>query len=288
MPSETLRKIETLAAVGIGYLLRNSIDRKRLSPDGFAALADVALFREKWPAPGIRELKTAKVVFLANHDVEGFIERYSSICKPKVLIVGDGDRDWKSFEFPELAGVRRVFLQNSYIANDQKFRCLPIGIENRKYGRNGMPYNFLDFYIRRRKLQGVFFGPLGETHPIRQVISKLDLEHIRNLHRLRDRISSVEFALESSRWTHVLAPRGNGKDTHRFWETLYRGSIPVVESDEWSMNISSYGIPMETVSRWTSEEIQEIAERPKTLPVDPKLIPALWRDYWKKSIREAI
>ena len=131
-------------------------------------------------------------------------------------------------------------------------------------------------------------GPLNETHPIRKVISELDLRDIRNIYRLRMRISSVEFACESSRWTHVLAPRGNGKDTHRFWETLYRGSVPVVESDEWSMNISSYGIPMETVSRWTNDEIKKVAERPRTQPVDPKSIPALWRDYWKKSIKEVL
>jgi hypothetical protein len=288
MPFATFRKIETLAAVGIGYLFRHSIDRSRLSPDGFADLADVALFRDKWPTPDIKEIKAAKVVFLANHDVEGFIELYSSICKPKVLIVGDGDRDWRSFDFPKLSSLRRVFLQNSYIESDSKFRCLPIGIENRKYGRNGMPYNFLDFYIRRRKINGVFLGPLGETHPIRKLISELDLKHIRNVHKLSDRLSSLEFALESSKWTHVVAPRGNGKDTHRFWETLYRGSVPVVESDEWSMNISRYGIPMETVKRWTREEIQEIAESPKTQPVDPKSIPALWRDYWQESIREAL
>lgn len=30
----------------------------------------------------------------------------------------------------------------------------------------------------------------------------------------------------------VLCPRGNGRDTHRLWETLYLGSIPIVKNGE--------------------------------------------------------
>jgi hypothetical protein len=29
----------------------------------------------------------------------------------------------------------------------------------------------------------------------------------------------------------VVCPRGNGLDTHRLWETLYMGSIPIVKKD---------------------------------------------------------
>ena len=29
----------------------------------------------------------------------------------------------------------------------------------------------------------------------------------------------------------VLCPRGHGVDTHRLWETLYMGSIPIVQRD---------------------------------------------------------
>jgi hypothetical protein len=30
----------------------------------------------------------------------------------------------------------------------------------------------------------------------------------------------------------ILCPRGNGRDTHRLWETLYLGSIPIVKFGE--------------------------------------------------------
>lgn len=37
-----------------------------------------------------------------------------------------------------------------------------------------------------------------------------------------------EFLREIRRHKFVLCPRGNGVDTHRLWETLYMGSIPIV------------------------------------------------------------
>lgn len=280
------RQVETYASVPLGAIFSRTIDRHRLSPDGFAAMADLALFRKGWPPPKISRKLNPSVVFLANHDVETFIDSYLHVLRPKVLIVGDGDRDWRFFDFPELSFVKRVFLQNSFIPNDSRFRCLPIGIENRKYGRNGMPYNFVKFYSSRKKSSGIFLGPLGKTHPVRKNLSELDLSHIENLQRLEERISSIEFAYRSSHWSHVLAPRGNGKDTHRFWEALYRGSIPVVTDDEWSKNIASYGIPIETVSEWTTREIERIAASPRFRPRPPLTIPALWKRFWTDQIKE--
>lgn len=284
--SLTTRKLETVASVPLGIFFSKTIDRYRLSPNGFAALADLALFGEGWSKPKLLRKQKADVVFLANHAVEAFISDYSGFLRPKVLIVGDGDRDWSTFDFPELAYVRKVFIQNSSIPNDQRFKCLPIGIENRKYGRNGMPYNFLKFYTLREKSQGIFFGPLNKTHQVRENLVNLDLSKISNLERLRERISSIEYAARSSKWSHVLAPRGNGKDTHRFWETLYRGSIPVVTEDQWSRNISSYGIPLETVTDWTTGEIERVASSPKVMPRVPESIPALWKSFWIEQIRE--
>jgi len=41
----------------------------------------------------------------------------------------------------------------------------------------------------------------------------------------------TRFLREIRNHTFVLCPRGNGVDTHRLWETLYIGSIPIVKRD---------------------------------------------------------
>ena len=40
-----------------------------------------------------------------------------------------------------------------------------------------------------------------------------------------------EFLKDIRNHEFVLCPRGNGVDTHRLWETLYMGSIPIVKND---------------------------------------------------------
>ena len=42
-------------------------------------------------------------------------------------------------------------------------------------------------------------------------------------------VSQVDYVTAMASHRFVLCPRGNGIDTHRMWETLYVGSIPVVE-----------------------------------------------------------
>ena len=46
----------------------------------------------------------------------------------------------------------------------------------------------------------------------------------------------------------VLCPRGNGLDTHRLWETLYMGSIPIVKRDIGYNDFSD--LPICFIDQW--------------------------------------
>ena len=48
----------------------------------------------------------------------------------------------------------------------------------------------------------------------------------------------------------VLCPRGNGRDTHRLWETLYLGSIPIVKNGELPEQLLS-DFPVWIVNEWS-------------------------------------
>jgi hypothetical protein len=47
----------------------------------------------------------------------------------------------------------------------------------------------------------------------------------------------------------VLCPRGNGLDTHRLWETLYMGGIPVVLRGRSTVQLTA-GLPVVVVDDW--------------------------------------
>ena len=47
----------------------------------------------------------------------------------------------------------------------------------------------------------------------------------------------------------MICPPGNGKDTHRMWESLYFGAIPVVEDSVMNRYFSNF-FPVVLISDW--------------------------------------
>jgi hypothetical protein len=86
----------------------------------------------------------------------------------------------------------------------------------------------------------------------------------------------------------VVCPEGNGIDTHRIWECLYMGTIPLVEG-----NINRnfyYTLPMIGVESWEriTEEWCNLAYRDYTDLKDSWDFNYLTFDYWKNKILSSI
>lgn len=91
------------------------------------------------------------------------------------------------------------------------------------------------------------------------------------------------FLEEIRNHSFVLCPRGNGVDTHRLWETLYMGSIPIVRRDiahsDWT------DLPILFVNSW-NEVTEEFLRREE---IRIRNTEWNWRklhvQYWIESIR---
>jgi len=71
-----------------------------------------------------------------------------------------------------------------------------------------------------------------------------------------------KFLREIRNHTFVLCPRGNGVDTHRLWETLYIGSIPIVKRDIAMKDFED--LPICFIDTWdqvTSEFLENAKDR---------------------------
>ena len=99
---------------------------------------------------------------------------------------------------------------------------------------------------------------------------------------MKDYLQPKKMANISAEFKFVACPRGNGTDTHRFWETLYRGSIPVVKSSEWSKLIAELGIPVLQLKQWDFEEFIWAKSEFEFLHLNPADLPSLWLPYWKE------
>lgn len=83
----------------------------------------------------------------------------------------------------------------------------------------------------------------------------------------------------------VLCPEGNGIDTHRIWETLYMGGVPVVKRNPY-MNSLFDVLPVVQVDRWTDIGQIDFLEREwfrvQSMVWDKSL---LLQSYWSSLIQ---
>lgn len=279
------QRIKRLAGKARNY---NSNSSPYLSGDSFADLCDF-----QFQPPKLRRflartpIEQAKTLFCPSHLLEEFLSVFSDRISGHVLIVGNSDRDFKSFEFSLPSSIKKVFIQNLSLKSDL-LKVLPIGIENLRLNFNGRPENFDSKYVFRQKENRISIGPFARSHPERNFVNELKKYDRSKMEVNQDRLSPQQYAEISSGFKFIACPRGNGADTHRFWETLYRGSIPVIKSSEWSHNLKVLGLPFVEIEDWNEENLYRVLEYSQADLFNPHAIKALWIPFWKDQIQNLV
>ena len=275
------QRIKRLAGKARYY---NSNSSPYLSGDAFADLCDF-----NFQPPRFRrflqhtQIEQAKTLFCPSHLLEEFLSIYGDRIAGRVLIIGNSDRDFESFELPLPPSIKTVLIQNLGFKSDS-LRVLPIGIENRRLDFNGRPENFNVKYVFKEKVNRVLIGPFAQSHPERNFINEFKDYDADKLEINQERLSPHEYAEISSNFKFIACPRGNGIDTHRFWESLYRGSIPIVKVSDWSQNLTPLNLPFVEIDNWNKENLQDVVENSKIGSFNPIDIEALWIPFWKAII----
>ena len=267
-------------------LLRNFNSRPYLSGDLFQDNADYVhnptkfRYNRSW----FRDLKDAQVIFCPSADLQNFLLEFGNSIKAKVILSGNGDLDFVSVPTNIPSSVRHLFLQNSFVSDGKHISTLPIGIENIRYGVNGFPSDMkpIEGISKQDK---ILVGPFGLTHEDRiRAFNNFSVTN-KNLDLITERINPRDFSKLMQRYSFVAAVRGNGVDTHRLWESLYRGVTPILKVDSWSRSLSNYELPIEYVTDWDLPSVEKLlTHAPQRF--NSKNLPALWWPYWKKKIRD--
>lgn len=266
---------------------KNQTTAPRLSADAFRGICDVSFYCEGDDTYTTNALRDMRVVYCNSDHLEEFLAEDLPRFTPKVLLVGNSDRDFTDLDVPSIKGVKAVFLQNSTI-NGEPFHILPIGIENVSLAMSGRPKYFKNAYLKTPKTPNILVGPFGNTHIDRQILKELNQAHSEPVFFREDFMKPSLYAKLSSSFSYVACPRGNGLDTHRFWETLYRGGIPVVIESDWSRNISRLGVPLVSIPNWDLNLLRNIVKENNGSLVDPNFVKSLWLPYWIKRFNDLI
>lgn len=259
---------------------RGKTNSPYLSGDVFANLCDLTFPKHDINSTAIKQAQT---IFCQSDYFDELLTRFGDVITAHTIVLGNSDRDFYEFNYKVPASIRKIFLQNSHLT-EEKFEVLPIGLENLRFGRNGLVKYFPEDDYLKPKKNSILVGPFSPTHSERNELLKWEGINDSGLTYIDHYLTPKILSAISSSHRFVACPRGNGTDTHRFWETLYRGSIPVVKESLWSYSIKQLGIPLVELSEWSYEEFLYISQSNDYEMYNPISSPKLWSQYWEKII----
>ena len=301
-------------------------DRRHSFPfvtgDGFRSLSDIVVDTPGDVANACYRLTSehllarllrrdqAIVIFVANDGttLQALIDSQCvhDAIRPVVVVSHNGDADGISPTHPLFSHdkVRALFAQNCD-GRHEKMTCIPIGLENRRWPRHGMVPEILAGAMVGNlhglspadviSSDGAYIAAScftpgtypSERVPLAEMINDSDMAWIdRNC-----RHDAFHFYRKILASAAVIAPRGNGKDTHRAWESLYLGRVVVTLSS--SMDRLWDGLPVLLIRNWSDMSKATVQEGVQTM-LEPRRLkqlhentPKLFMDYWACLIGEA-
>jgi hypothetical protein len=268
------------------YIYRGKNSYPLLSQDSFRFIADSVIEnKEDITVENYKRISDSSVVYINSSYLEECLLNNFKFLKPRVIIAGGSDFDFYELKAELPSSVKLLLLQNSHISDGQRIQTLPIGMEDLDIGMNGIPRFVKSPVDWSQKSNRCLVGPFGLTHPDRLRISSTLGNFSNDFNLVENRLLPRDFNQLASRHKFVLCMRGNGEDTHRFWETLYRGSVPVVKVSAWSKSMEAIGIPLISVKSWEIDALKDALSYEVSPPPAICCQKYLWMEYWENLIK---
>lgn len=189
----------------------------------------------------------AKTIFVYTHLLPYFKQYIAPrLTNPFTLITHNSDHavtieDVDLLNHPSLL---YWYAQNSEFSH-AKLRALPIGLANSQWGESRLQDLFqASRACKKSKLLYVNFS--ASTHAGRQAVIDT-VSQVPGV-TLGESVGFASYIAQMAEHQFCLCPRGNGIDTHRFWEAQYLNTIPVVLKRDWTAAYSN--LPILLIDAW--------------------------------------
>ena len=131
------------------------------------------------------------------------------------------------------------------------------------------------------KLLISFLQHNSERQALYTQVKSLSYAHIIPYVKMHWKPNDLQHYYESmSKYKWILCPRGTGQDTHRVWEALYLGSIPVVLKSSISSLYDN--LPVIQLDSWSQLSLSVLKQLTQTLPSSTDN--AYW-NHWQTKIQ---
>ena len=202
-------------------------------------------------------------IFCYTHILKAFFEKIFPYIDNDIRIVlythnSDDELNKDYLKYMDDPRLHQLFAQNLNIIHP-KANLLPIGLANAQWihGDLNIFYNKCIESYYKKKSGEIYININPNTYNYRRKV----LEELDGYFTMSSNKPYDEYVNELTTYRFCLCIRGNGIDTHRFWESLYLGVIPVVVVNEdtncklFIENLKKSNIPFHEVA--SIDEIKE-------------------------------
>jgi hypothetical protein len=169
---------------------------------------------------------------------------------PRVLILADDDVTLTSEELESLFPTTEKIFATNLLGESDKVKSLPLGLESPSYQSGGNMRNSFKkakFVSSKREISFLASWNISTFPFERQNLIEIYSRHP-DAECLKMRVPRQTFYWLIQKSLFVICPRGNGLDTHRIWESLYLGAIPVVHESNYFVELKNW--PIWIVEDW--------------------------------------
>jgi hypothetical protein len=199
--------------------------------------------------PFLEVCQSSKIIFVYTHLIWYFKKFIAPrMNKPFILLTHNSDHP---VTVDDLDLLNNPFLEYWYAQNCEfshtKLRALPIGLANSQWGSERLDdmHQVSQLYS---KTQLLYVNFSSSTHEGRKKIIDA-IAQVPGV-TLGESVDFKSYLMQMAKHQFCLCPRGNGIDTHRFWEAQYLNTIPVLLRSDWTPAYSN--LPILLVDSWES------------------------------------
>lgn len=220
-----------------------------ISGDSLRKMSDHIFDETKTLNPN--KVKKNDIVFVKGDLLKYYFENYHPFVKSKYILIShnsDESVDKTLTKFID-ENIIHWFCCNLVEETSEHITPIPIGLENMRYRNNGNINFFLETLKVNEKKKGVLSSfNVNTNFDKRNDIMKIseEIEYI----NVRTFSHGVDYLNNLNKFQFNLCPEGNGKDTHRVWESLIFGVTPIVLKSTTNLNFYKIGVPMIMLESW--------------------------------------
>jgi hypothetical protein len=272
------------------YKLTRPASDPFLSGDGFRRLAD-HVYDETTRHFRPEDVHDGEVIFASTYHARRFFENVEpGIQAGYRLITHNSDLPVDEELFKLCTEKLQVWYAQNATWKDERLVPIPIGLENLHHYHAGVPKEYLGLRLHAGpRMNRILAGFAVVTNPQeRQRVSEI-AQAAPLVDTLSSWLGQQEYLKTLVNYRFVLSPPGNGLDTHRTWEAMYLGVVPIVKDSVAMRSFERLGLPVWIVQSW--DELRSLSEEDLDSHYQERQrkfeAPPLFMDYWNMVIRGA-